>query len=116
MRSFLILLVVTLSIHSGFSQTNETSVTEYIKAESVGGKLDFKKILKEEGKEKQLFLVDKIAYNSNDYSVLLWGVAVKKLGITSVKDAMMIWKSINSSNLSIAEQKALKKGFKMKLE
>jgi len=39
------------------------------------------KVLEKEGKTKTLLLYDGVAYNSKDYSILLWGQAVKRLGI-----------------------------------
>lgn len=91
------------------------STEEYIKKETIGGKLDFKKVLDSEGEGNTLLVYDGIAYNSKDYSILLWGQAVKRLGVKSVKDAIILWESIYEREMTTSEKKALKNGFKAKI-
>lgn len=87
---------------------------EYIKSETIGGKLDFAKILE---KEKQpFFMFENVMYNKKDFSILLWGQAVKRIGIKSEKKAIKLWEKINKKELSEPELKALKKGYGTNLE
>lgn len=111
MKHLLTVLIVSLFLSSGYSQSTEQNPIEYIKTESVGGKLDFNKTLKEEGKAKGFMLFDGVAYNSTDFALILWGQAVKKLGIPTFKEAKDLWESIYQSELSKANLKALKKGY-----
>lgn len=103
------------SIAHGQTEKND-SIANYIKTESVGGKLDFKKVLEKEGKSKTLTIYNGIAYNPKDYSILLWGQAVKKLGIKKIKEATTIWESINQREMTIPEKTALQNGFNAKIK
>jgi len=87
---------------------------EYIKKETIGGKLDFNKILEKE--EQGLFLYDGIAYNKKDFAIYLWGKKVKMIGIKSSKKATQLWEEINERTLTEPEKKALVNGFKSKSE
>jgi len=85
---------------------------EYIKKETIGGKLDFNKVLE---KEKQaLFLYDGVAYNKKDFAIYLWGKKVKMLGISSSKKATRLWEDINNRTLTSPEKKALISGYNSK--
>lgn len=85
---------------------------EYIKKETIGGKLDFNKVLE---KEKQaLFLYDGVAYNKKDFAIYLWGKNVKMLGVSSSKKAKKLWEEINNRTLTAPEKKALVSGFDSK--
>lgn len=85
---------------------------EYIKKESIGGKLDFNKVLETEN--QSLFLYDGIAYNKKDFAIFLWGKKVKTLGINSSKKATILWEEINKRELTAPERKALVAGFDSK--
>ena len=84
---------------------------EYIKNESIGGNLDFKKVIESEGNGNSLLAFEGIIYNPNDYSILLWGQSVKQIGIKSVKEAIQLWESIYQREMTKPELKALKTGF-----
>lgn len=114
MKYLLTVFITVLFINIGTSQTVEQTPTEFIKTESIGGKLDFKKTLEEEGKANTFHLFDGVAYSSRGYALILWGKAVNRLGISSLKEAAALWESIYASELSKADFKALKKGFKLK--
>jgi hypothetical protein len=92
----------------------EQKIEDYIKVESIDGKLDFKKQLIKEGKKNKLLIYEGVAYNFESYSILLWGKSVKSLGINSYKEAISLWKKIYKKELSKTHKKALKKGFKSK--
>jgi len=87
---------------------------EYIKKETIGGKLDFNKILEKE--EQGLFLYDGIAYNKKNFAIYLWGKKVKMIGIKSSKKATKLWEEINERTLTKSEKKALVNGFESKSE
>lgn len=92
------------------------STEDYIKKETIGGKLDFKKVLDSEGKGNTLLVYEGMAYNSKDYSILLWGQAVKRLGIKSVKEAITLWESIYEKEMTTPEKKALTNGYIAKIK
>lgn len=87
---------------------------EYIKRETIGGKLDFNKVLEKE--EQRLIVHDGMAYNKKDFAIYLWGKKVKMIGIKSSKKATKLWEEINKRTLTSPEKKALVNGFKSKLE
>ena len=117
MRIILIALFGMISMPSSFCQENkQDSIVNYIKTETIDGKLDFIKVLEKEGKTKTLLLYDGVAYNSKDYSILLWGQAVKRLGIKKVKDATLLWEDIYKRDMTKPELNALTKGFNIKIE
>lgn len=87
---------------------------EYIKKETIGGELDFNKIL--EAQEQTLFLQDGIAYNKKDFAIFMWGAKVKMLGIGSSKKAVKLWEEINKRSLTAPEEKALISGYKCKFD
>lgn len=82
---------------------------EYIKKESVGGKLDFNLTLEKE--KTGFFLHDGIAYNKKDFAIFLWGQGVKRLGVPSSKKAAKLWTEINKRELTKPEKDALTRGF-----
>lgn len=85
---------------------------EYIKKETIGGKLDFNKAL--ESEKQSMFMYDGIIYNKKDFAIYLWGRKVKMLGIGSSKKATKLWEEINNRELTSPENKALEKGFDSK--
>lgn len=99
--------LIALSSFS-FGQEITQKQIDFIKKESVGGKLDFSKDL-ENGK---LYLVDGIAYNKNTYSVFLWGKAISKMGVRKSKTAISLWEEIANKQINKSEKKALNKGLK----
>ncbi|MDF2189137.1 hypothetical protein [Paraflavitalea sp. CAU 1676] len=85
---------------------------EYIKKETVGGKLDFNKLLEKE--TQTLFLYDGVAYNKKDFAIYLWGKKVKVIGINSSENAAKLWEEINGRTLTDSEKKAIINGFDSK--
>jgi len=86
---------------------------EYIKKETIGGELDFNKVLED---NHSLLVYDGIAYNKKDFAIFLWGKKVKMLGINSTKKATRLWEEINNRTLTEPEKKALIKGYESKAE
>ncbi len=91
-------------------QTEETKdLEQYIKKETIGGALDFNKVLE---KEKQsMFMHDGVIYNKKDFAIYLWAKKVKMSGITSSGKAITLWQEIHNRELTAPEKKALEKGF-----
>jgi hypothetical protein len=111
------LILQTILIITVFSLTCEAQVTmtdttiSYIKSQSLNGRLDFQKKLIDEGKENKLLLYDGVAYSPEDFSILLWGKAVRRLGVSSIGDARGLWEEIYGKEMSGSDKKALKKGY-----
>jgi hypothetical protein len=97
---------------SGGDKEEIKDPVEYIKKETIGGKLDFNKVLEKE--TQALFLYDGVAYNKKDFAIYLWGKKVKLLGIKSSKKATKLWEEINNRSLTDPERKALVSGFDSK--
>lgn len=110
----ILIIVVLLTSYLSNSQEITKEQLNYIKEESIGGKLDFELKMKDD--ESAFYLYDRIAYNRKDFGILLWGAAVKKAGISSHKKAIKLWEEIQNRKLTKPEKKALIKGFKTKLE
>lgn len=85
---------------------------EYIRKETIGGKLDFNKLLEKE--QRPMFLFDGVAYSKKDFAIYLWGKKVKMLGISSSTKAVQLWEEIYSRNLTDPEKKALVSGYESK--
>jgi hypothetical protein len=58
--------------------------------------------------------MDGIAYNYREASLFLWGNAVKHLGVTKLKDAILLYEEIKGIKLEPNLAKALKSGFNKK--
>ena len=111
-KIILIFLIFTSFI--GNAQDNE--ISKFIKAESIGGKLDFTKVAEEQAQGSYFVLYEDILYNKKDFAILMWGAKVKSLGIENIKTVNKLWEEINRRDLTDAEKRALKKGFELKME
>jgi hypothetical protein len=90
------------------------SIEEYIKIESKeGGKLDFKNTV--EKYDGAIVAFDGIMYNKKDFTILMWGASVNKIGIKDFAKTQALWEEIYNRKLTEPELKALKKGFETKL-
>ncbi len=87
-------------------------IEEFIKKETVGGKLDFNKVL--ENETQSMYMYDNILYSKKDFAIFLWAKKVKILGIKSSKKAATLWEEINGKELTKPEKNALEKGFDSK--
>lgn len=92
---------------TGHSQREE--LKQYIRRETNGGTLDFRVALAKES--QQYFSRGGEVYDKEKFSVLLWGGAVRTLGLRSLEGAMMLWEEIRQRPLTPSEQKALQQGF-----
>ena len=88
---------------------SEQSLIEYIKKETIGGQLDFNKVLEKE--QQGLFLYDGVAYNKKDFAFYLWGKKVKLLGIKDSDQAVKLSEEIVKRQLTEPEKKAINSGF-----
>lgn len=107
MKNILFLFTLLTLTLSTFAQSTPE---QYIIKESIHGKLDFNKVLEKE--DNKLFLFHKVAYAKNDFAIVLWAKAVKQIGISSRKKAMILWEQIYKRELKKHEKRAFKNGFK----
>ncbi|MBK0403251.1 hypothetical protein I5M27_09660 [Adhaeribacter sp. BT258] len=111
----LIIAGILMTIVSfGQNTKSPSEPMEYIKKETIGGRLDFNSKLEKEN--KNLYLFDGIAYNKKDFAIFLWGQAVNRAGISSSKEAAKLWENIYTRELTEPEENALIRGFDAKLE
>lgn len=125
MKKGLIILILFFTITINYGQTIRNAeqinasdtlekteilgnVEDYIRKETIGGKLDYNKLLEKENGD--LFLYDGIIYNKKDFAIFLWGKKIKSIGISSIKKATSLWEEINKRKLTKPEMKALMKG------
>jgi hypothetical protein len=118
-RTAFFLIFSLISVKKAFAQSDtlisisrnhkEGNISEYIRKESVGGTLDFKKSLEKD--EHVFFLYGSYAYNKKDFSIFLWGKKVKTLGLASSEKAIKLWQEIYIRQLTAPEERALVRGF-----
>lgn len=116
MKNILFILLIFTSVNCNaqlHAQQDET--IKYIKSESVGGKLDFTKVVEDKYSGAPFIRYGNTLYNKKDLSILLWGAKVKSLGIESFDETIKLWESINNRVLTEPERKALKTGFEAEL-
>ena len=93
----------------GQEQGKIDDLKEYIRAETIGGTLDFEATLAQESQQR--FSRHGIVYNKAHFSVLLWGGAVRMLGLRSIENARALWEEIQQRPLTQPEWRALRSGF-----
>jgi len=80
----------------------------YVQREAVpGGRLDFEKDLSDDG----LSVVDGVAYSKRHLALLIWGQAMKRVGVRDADTAIALYEKVRSVHLNDLERKALRKGF-----
>ena len=111
----LIIMTTIIFAQNVDKETDKTADTiEYIKKETIGGKLDFTSVLKEPG-----FLpIDHngVRFNRIDYHVFLWGQAVGDLGLESSDKASSLWEEIHRKKLTGPQRTALRIGFEKEIK
>lgn len=90
------------------------SIERYIITETKGGKLDFEKKLVDE--KKQFLLLDSVLYDQKDASIYLWGMTVRKLGVSSVEKAVSLYQLIMNRSLTDFQISTLRRGFNRKVK
>jgi len=91
-----------------------TDTIEYIKRETLGGKLDFRSVLESPG---EVITHDSgVRFNKNDYYVFLWGEAVSDMGLGPTSSASNLWEHIHGKKLTGPQRTALKIGYEKKLK
>ena len=86
---------------------------EYIKKETIGGKLDYRSVLKD---QDQVIDHKGVRFNKNDYHVFLWGESVGALGVESTDKAAKLWEEIHGQKLTSPQRTALRIGFEKKIK
>ena len=110
--SFVGLVIITTVIFTQSIDKKKEAIAdtiEYIKKETIGGKLDFASVLK----ETDGLLIDHngVRFNINDYYVFLWGQAVSDLGLETSEKAVRLWEKIHGKKLTSPQRTALRIGF-----
>lgn len=111
------LIIITTAMFAQIGDKEKDKLTdtvEYIRKETLGGKLDFTSVLK----ETDYPTIDHkgVRFNKNDYYVFLWGQAVGELGLTSSEDAARLWEEIHEKKLTGPQRTALKIGFEKEIK
>ena len=110
----IILTTVMFAQNLDKQKVKVTDTIEYIKRETLGGKLDFRSVLKNPG---EVITHDSgVRFNKKDYYVFLWGQAVSEMGFESTADASNLWEEIHGKKLTGPQRTALKIGFEKKLK
>ncbi|RTQ52372.1 hypothetical protein EJV47_04985 [Hymenobacter gummosus] len=86
-------------------------IEAYVRTATVtkGSELDFEKVLA--GKKQTVFLHNGSMYNKREYGLVLWGLRVKALGVSSAERACSLYVAAAHRALSPAEKRALVDGF-----
>ena len=104
------LVVTTILFGQALNRDDSKLATtiEYVRKESLGGKLDFRSVLKE---PDQVVYYRGVGFNRKDYHVFLWGQAVGDLGLSSSDTAARLWEEIYKQKLTNPQRTALRIGF-----
>ena len=105
----IVLTTVMLAQNLDNQKSKESDTIEYIKRETIGGKLDFTSVLK--NTDEVITHDNGARFNKNDYHVFLWAQAVRDLGIKSSAEASGLWEGIQGKKLTGPQRTALKIGF-----
>jgi hypothetical protein len=109
-----VIATVIFAQNPGKEKDKIAATIEYIKRETIGGKLDFTSVLK----EPDYLPIDHngTRFNKKDYYVFLWGQAVGDLGLESTEKAVTLWEEIHAKKLTWPQRTALKIGFEKKIK
>ena len=105
----LIVLIVLGLLFTGVTFSQEVkndTIIDYIKKESIGGELDFSKMIVGYGAEN----AEEKAYL---YSIALWSGSVKELGVTDIKKITKLWEEIHKKKAKKAIKNAIIYGYNM---
>ena len=80
---------------------------DYIKTEQPGGKLDYEPRFS----QNKLVILDDVAYNKKDAALYTWGMAMKKVGIKKIEDAISLFEEIRSVTLRDTQKRSMQNGF-----
>jgi hypothetical protein len=111
MKKILFIFLIFIGISASAQKADQEN---YIKKESIGGKLDFTKKVDEKYKDNPMIVFGDKAYNKKDFAILLWAANVRNLGVESFEQAAKIWEEIHKRSLTEPEKKVLKTGFEAK--
>ena len=111
----LVIIVTVMFAQNPNKEKDKIAATiEYIKRETIGGKLDFTSVLK--GPDSLPIDHNGTRFNRNDYYVFLWGQAVGDCGLESTEKAVKLWEEIHGKKLTGPQRTALKIGFEKKIK
>jgi hypothetical protein len=107
MISLCIITLTTLcTTYQKTSNLSEDNLN-YIRSETINGKLDFTKKLD----TNTLYAVDRIVYNYKEMAKYMWGDAVCRLGISNAISAIDLYEDILKTKLTVYSKKAITSGF-----
>lgn len=112
--SLIIITTVMFAQNRDKEKDKLADTIEYIRKETIGGKLDFTSVLKET--DHPTIDHKGVRFNRNDYYVFLWGEAVGELGLASSEDAARLWEEIHGKKLTGPQRTALKIGFEKEIK
>ena len=108
--------LLALPLHHSMAQTDSTQAKygitqeqyQYVLTESAkGGKLDFEAQMG----EKYFVLIDSIAYDRRSGALVVWGQAMKQLGVRTAEAAVSLYQEILQDTLRVPQRKAIMHGF-----
>lgn len=76
---------------------------EYIRAESIGGEIDFEKMLVGYGSKDA-------KYKTHLYAISMWTQVVNDLGINKKKEIVKLWEEIYKKKMTTDEKNAVSQG------
>ncbi len=107
MRITVLIVIGLLITGIAFSQeVKNDTIIDYIKAETIGGELDFSKMIVGYGAKN----ADEKAYL---YSIALWSGSVKQLGVTDIKKITELWEEIHKKKAKKNIRNAIIYGYNM---
>lgn len=83
MKKILFFLLISTNVFTFAQQADKENIKKTIKIESIGGHLDFSKMVEEKYSSAPFLRFGDTLYNKKDFAILLWGAKVKNLGIES---------------------------------
>jgi hypothetical protein len=101
----IIVITVVFAQKPDQAKQEATDAIEYIKQETIGGKLDFRSVLENPG--EVITHSNGVRFNKKDYYVFLWGESVRELGVLSTEKAVSLWEEIHGSKLTGPQRTAL---------
>ncbi|WP_345226224.1 hypothetical protein [Hymenobacter koreensis] len=106
--------VVASTNQGGPAPTSLAEMEAYIRSQSVGGELDFTKILA--SKKQTTFLYGGQMLDKKELAMYMWGAKVKELGVATAQQAQVLYEDIIKKRLTESEKKSLESSFEVTAE
>ncbi|MBW7674479.1 hypothetical protein [Chryseobacterium chendengshani] len=102
MKKLLFIFLITIGISASAQHTEKEN---YIKKESIAGKLDFSKKVEAKYGDAPSIRFGDLLYNKKDFAILLWAANVRNFGVQSFEHAAEIWEEIYKRSLTDLKKK-----------